>query len=256
MHFTSLGSGSKGNATVVHCGETRILIDCGFSVRETEKRLSLRGVDASQLSAILVTHEHTDHIRGVLPLARKYQLPVMLTSGTSKALKEHSKVKLVLIDTNVPFNVGDLELTPVSVAHDAREPVQFVIRGRGLTLGVLTDLGSITPHVLESYSQCEGLLIEFNHDAEMLANGSYPTALKNRVGGAWGHLNNQQAFQLLQNIQVDRLQQLVICHISQQNNNLALIKEKISVMACQLPEVLYACQDRGFPWVELQSDFV
>jgi phosphoribosyl 1,2-cyclic phosphodiesterase len=254
MRFTSLGSGSKGNATVVHCGETRILIDCGFSVREMEKRLSLRGMDASELSAILVTHEHTDHIRGVLPLARKYQLPVMLTSGTSKSLKEHSKVNLILIDSNEHFSVGELELTPVSVAHDAREPVQFVIRSRGLTLGVLTDLGSITPHVLECYGQCDGLLIEFNHDAEMLAKGSYPTSLKNRVGGAWGHLNNQQALHLLQNIQMDRLQQLVICHVSQQNNSVALIKERISVMASQLPAVHYACQDQGLSWVELHSD--
>lgn len=254
MRFTSLGSGSKGNATVIHCGETRILIDCGFSVRETEKRLSLRGMDASELSAIFVTHEHTDHIRGVLSLARKYQLPVMLTPGTSKALKEYSKVNLILLESNEPFNIGELELTPVSVAHDAREPVQFVVRGQGLTLGVLTDLGSITPHVLKHYAQCDGLLIEFNHDAEMLAEGSYPESLKKRVGGAWGHLNNQQALYLLQNIQLDQLQQLVICHISQQNNCVALIEERVSVVASQLPTVHYVCQDQGLLWVELHRD--
>jgi len=255
MRFSSLGSGSKGNATVVHHGDTCILIDCGFSVKETERRLSLRGLQGNDLTAILVTHEHSDHIRGVLPLARKYELPVMMTAGTSKSLDSKSKSNAYLnpslFESDVPFHVGDFELMPVSVAHDAREPVQFVLRGGGMTLGVLTDLGSVTPHVLDNYRCCDGLLVESNHDSAMLANGSYPPLLKQRVGGDWGHLNNQQTRHLLENIQVEQLQQLVIGHISQQNNHVDLVEEELSELGNQLCMVHYACQRNGFSWIEL-----
>jgi phosphoribosyl 1,2-cyclic phosphodiesterase len=253
MRFTSLGSGSKGNATVVQCGDTRVLVDCGFSVKETERRLLRTGLEAQDLAAIVVTHEHADHIRGVLPLAKKHKLPVIMTVGTSKVLKNHSQIDLRFVASDSVFSIDELELRAVSVAHDAREPVQYVIRGRGLTLGVLTDLGSITPHVLEHYRQCDGLLVESNHDVEMLAEGPYPPSLKHRVGGAWGHLNNQQTLYLLQNIDLEQLQQLVIGHISQQNNSLSLVKDVISAIEGQLPAVHYACQDEGFSWIELQS---
>ncbi len=255
MRFSSLGSGSKGNATVVHHGDTYILIDCGFSVKETEKRLSLHGLQGSDLTAILVTHEHSDHIRGALPLARKYQLPVMMTAGTSKFLDNTSnnndKIDLSLLESDLTFHVGDIELMPVSVAHDAREPVQFVMKGGGMTLGVLTDLGSVTPHVLDNYRCCDGLLVESNHDTAMLANGSYPSSLKKRVGGDWGHLNNQQTRQLLESIQLEQLQQLVIGHISQQNNHVDLVKEELSELSNRLSTVHYACQNKGFSWIEL-----
>lgn len=257
MRFCSLGSGSKGNATVVHHGDTYILIDCGFSVKETEKRLSLRGLQGSDLTAILVTHEHSDHIRGVLPLAKKYKLPVMMTVGTSKFLNNNSSnnanIDLSLFESDLTFHVGDFELMPVSVAHDAREPVQFVVKGGGVTLGVLTDLGSVTPHVLDNYRCCDGLLVESNHDVAMLANGSYPSSLKQRVGGDWGHLNNQQTRQLLENIQIKQLQQLVIGHISQQNNHVDLVKEELSGLGNRLSKVHYACQNNGFSWIELNA---
>lgn len=251
MRFSSLGSGSKGNATVVHHGDTFLLIDCGFSVKETEKRLSLLGLQASDLNAIAVTHEHSDHIRGVLPLAKKFQLPVLMTVGTHKSLKSAVGIDLSLIESDVSFSLGDLIVTPVSVAHDAREPVQFVVRGGEMTLGVLTDLGSVTPHVLESYRYCHGLLVECNHDIDMLATGPYPPSLKHRVGGDWGHLNNQQTKYLLQNIQTEQLQQLVIGHISQKNNSLDLVKTTLSEVSIQASEVHYACQDKGFTWIEL-----
>ena len=255
MRFSSLGSGSKGNATVVHYGDTYILIDCGFSVKETEKRLSLRGLQGSDLAAILVTHEHSDHIRGVLPLAKKYQLPVMMTAGTSKSLDNNSNsnanINFSLFESDLTFHVGDLKIVPVSVAHDAREPVQFVVKGGGMTLGVLTDLGSVTPHVLDNYCCCDGLLVESNHDTAMLASGSYPPSLKQRVGGDWGHLNNQQTRHLLENIQIEQLQQLVIGHISQQNNHVDLVEKELSRLCSELSSVHYACQDSGFSWIEL-----
>ncbi|MEH6616676.1 MAG: MBL fold metallo-hydrolase [Porticoccus sp.] len=258
MRFTSLGSGSKGNATVVDCDDTLILIDCGFSVRETEKRLTRLGLEAADFSAILVTHEHTDHIRGVLPLARKHQLTVMMTTGTCKALKDPFGVDLKLISSDSEIKVGGLRVAPIPVPHDAREPVQYILRGAGVSLGILTDLGSITPHVVSSYRCCDGLLLEANHDIAMLANGPYPPSLKNRVGGDWGHLNNHQALHLLQNIEHNQLQQLVLGHISQQNNSLELVRtalvEKLVVESdLQLPSIHYASQEQDVIWHHLQA---
>ena len=258
MRFASLGSGSKGNATVVHHQDTLILIDCGFSVKETERRLDLYGLHAGDLSAILVTHEHSDHIRGVLPLAKKYQLPVLMTAGTRKSLKDSIGIELEVIESHRIFQIGSIEVNPVSVAHDAREPVQFVFRAEGLTLGVLTDLGSVTPHVLDSYHRCDGLLMEFNHDMDMLANGPYPPSLKQRVSGDWGHLSNQQALRLLQNIQVEQLQRLVIGHISEKNNALYLIQQALEELEGSCPDlmatVVYADQKEGVEWQELTLD--
>jgi phosphoribosyl 1,2-cyclic phosphodiesterase len=258
MRFTSLGSGSKGNATVIDCNDTLILIDCGFSVRETEKRLNKLGLEASDLSAILVTHEHTDHIRGVLPLARKHQLTVMMTAGTSKTLKDPSGVDLKLINSDSEINVGGFRVRPISVPHDAREPVQYILRGAGVSLGILTDLGSITPYVVSSYRCCDGLLLEANHDTAILANGPYPPSIKARVGGDWGHLNNQQALHLLQKIEHNRLQQLVLGHISQQNNTLelvrtALVEKLVAESDLQLSSIHYAAQQQDVIWHQLQA---
>lgn len=252
MRFSSLGSGSKGNSTVVQCDDTVILIDCGFSIKETERRLDFLGLQPEDINAVVVTHEHSDHIRGVFPLAKKYKIPVMMTSGTSKFLKGDPQAGLTLIDTHSDFFIGKLQITPVPVAHDAREPVQFVVRAEGLTLGVLTDLGTVTRHVIECYKQCDGLIVESNHDIRMLANGPYSSALKKRVGGAWGHLNNAQMLYFLKNIQLSQLQQLVIGHISQKNNSVPLVRAAISEVGNQLASISYATQDEGFLWVKLK----
>jgi phosphoribosyl 1,2-cyclic phosphodiesterase len=252
MRFASLGSGSKGNATVVKYADTLVLIDCGFSVKETEKRLMRLGLEASDLYSILVTHEHSDHLKGIPSLAKKYQCPVYMTAGTRQSLNDCSSIDLRIIDSHSCFHVNDLELTPVPVAHDAREPVQFVLRGGELTLGILTDLGSVTPHVLDSYGSCDGLLVEFNHDVDMLASGPYPEMLKRRVGGEWGHLSNQQALHLLNNIAAERLQRLIIGHISQKNNSLELVKTAVAALQEKVSTVIYAEQNEGFPWQELR----
>ena len=252
MRFSSLGSGSKGNATLVHADDTLILIDCGFSIRETEKRLSRLGVSAQDLTSILVTHEHSDHLRGVLPLAKKYRLTVKMTAGTCRSLKDLSNVNVELIDSHHSFTVGSVDVTPVSVPHDAREPVQYVLGSAGLTLGVLTDIGSITPHVIDSYQRCDGLLLEFNHDPIMLANGSYPSFLKDRVAGAWGHLNNDQALYFLQQLKLEQLQQLVIGHISEKNNCLKLIRSVMSEVEELLSSIHYATQEQEAAWFKFQ----
>ena len=253
MRFSSIGSGSKGNSTIIEHDDTVILVDCGFSLKVTEKRLGLLGISPSKINAILVTHEHSDHIRGVSALAKKYEIPVMATAGTSKFLRNSSALNLTCIDTQSDFHIENLTVTPVLVPHDAREPVQFIIRGGLLTFGILTDVGAITEHIIELYKRCDGLMIESNHDKDMLLNGSYPRSLKDRVGSNWGHLNNKQMLYFLKNIELEQLQELVIGHISENNNSVSLVKETISEISKQLSSVSYATQNEGFDWIRLKS---
>lgn len=251
MRFASLGSGSKGNATLVESGDTCVLIDCGFSVRETVKRLQRLSVEPEQLSAILVTHEHGDHLRGVMPLSRKYQLPVFLTAGTAKAGRVDEQ-SVTVIHADNPFEIGTLQILPVAVPHDAREPVQYVLHDQNFRLGVLTDLGMVTSHVIDHYSQLDGLLLEANHDLQMLASGPYPPSLKQRVSGRWGHLNNLQSADLLSQVERSQLQQLVLGHISLKNNSVERVQKAVAEVVTDVVAVHYACQDQGFDWLELK----
>jgi phosphoribosyl 1,2-cyclic phosphodiesterase len=250
LKFASLGSGSKGNATLVVSGDTSVLVDCGFSIKETVRRLQRIAHTPEQLTAIVVTHEHGDHLKGVMPLARKYNIPVYLTPGTaSKANMKNVTVEM--IHGAESFQLGEFTIEPVSVPHDAREPVQFIFRDSKFKLGVLTDLGSITTHVIESFDGCDALLLEANHDLKMLASGPYPYSLKQRVSGAWGHLNNQQCAGLLEQLDCSRLQKLVIGHISLQNNSIDQVQSAVQHLVEGISHVSYACQDQGFDWLEL-----
>ena len=157
-----------------------------------------------------------------------------------------------MITPQQPFQVGGVDVLPVAVPHDAREPVQFVFNYAGLKLGVLTDLGHISSHVLECYQGCDGLLVEANHDPVMLADGPYPYTLKQRVGGNWGHLNNEQAAGLLKALEPRSLQALVVGHISQQNNALSVVQEVIEPLATEVPNVIYASQDDCVDWLALE----
>ena len=251
MKFASLGSGSKGNATLVEDGHSSLLIDCGFSVKETERRLSRLGRSAEDLSGILVTHEHGDHIRGVLPLARKYCLPVYMTAGTANTLKSpHHKLKI--IDSHNSFQCASMTVIPVAVPHDAREPVQYLVNDGRHTLGVLTDLGHISSHVAEQYANCDGLLLEANHDHAMVSNGPYHPRLKQRVGGDWGHLSNTQSRELLEHVALGRLQHLVLAHISEQNNHPEKVQEAVAGLEKQVAALHIACQSEGFGWLSLE----
>jgi len=212
------------------------------------------GVDPSQLSAILVTHEHSDHWKGVAPLARRYQLPVYLTAGTFRAVAETAgEANFQLIDSHTPFAVGDIEVNPVAVPHDAREPVQFTFQCGALKLGILTDIGSLTPHVVAQYSGCHSLLVEANHDLDRLAAGPYPAFLKERVAGNWGHLNNQQTAALLQQIDSSLLETVVIGHVSTKNNCLNLLDNTIQKLPQPWRRLVYACQDEGFDWLAVEE---
>lgn len=251
LRFASLGSGSSGNATVVSDGQAHLLIDCGFSAREADRRLRRLQLDLSRISAIVVTHEHSDHIRGVPMIARKYATPVYMTPGTYHARSLGVMPELHLIRNCTAFNVGNITVQPVPVPHDAREPVQFLFHCAGRKLGVLTDLGSFNHAVIEAYQSCHALLVEANHDRQMLAGGPYPLSLKRRVGGPWGHLSNDQTAALLEQIDTSCLQHLVVGHISRKNNSLALAQAALASLTKPLSAAIFACQDEGFGWLEL-----
>lgn len=227
------------------------MIDCGFSLREATKRLQRLGKSPESIQAILVTHEHGDHIKGVAAFSRRYQIPVYITPGTFRSRDFGDMPHLQLIQDYAPFEIAGLQVLPVAVPHDAREPSQFVFEYQGKRLGILTDLGSITPHVENQYQSLDAMVLEANHDPFMLASGSYPPSLKQRVGGSWGHLSNQQAAGFLQRIDCARLQHLVVAHISQQNNRLDLAQAALAPITQDIKQITYACQDQGFDWLSV-----
>ena len=249
MQFSSLGSGSRGNSTIIETDGTAILVDCGFSMRETERRLQRLSREIQQVSAILVTHEHGDHVRGVASLAKKYSIPVWSSRGTAKAAELDELESWHCIDIHQEFEINSIHIQPVPVPHDAREPCQFIFSDGDWRVGVLTDTGSITPYIEEQYSACDAFILEANHDEEMLANGSYPPSLKHRVGGNFGHLNNGQAKDLLNAIDISKLQYLVASHISDKNNTVALARDKMSeALDMDASWIDVASQDEGLDW--------
>ena len=251
MRFASLGSGSKGNATVVQAEDTLVMIDCGFSLKQTVRRLARLGIDPAQLCGILVTHEHTDHSSGVASLSKKFQIPVYLSYGTHSSGRFDGAFDVRRFNCQENLSIGALDIRPIAVPHDAREPCQYRLFHGDISLGILTDLGSITAHVVSSYAGCDGLLLEFNHDLEMLRAGRYPPQLKRRVAGDWGHLNNQQAAQLLKKISHANLSQIVVAHISENNNTRALAEQALLSVLPSLERVTFAEQDQGFDWLAL-----
>lgn len=251
LKFASLGSGSSGNATLISCGDVGLMIDCGFSCREAERRLLDLKFSPEHLAAIFVTHEHGDHMRGVSVLAGKWGIPVYASAGTGSALRLKDDCELRLLRAGVPVQVAGFDVQPIAVPHDAREPLQFVVSRGNLRIGVLTDLGSLNESVIDAYHGCHGLLLEANHDLALLAQGPYPPVLRRRVGGSFGHLNNEQTLQLLQLLDLRLLQKLIIGHISQKNNELELIKRTLAPVVDVLPHVLFAEQDSGSGWMEL-----
>jgi phosphoribosyl 1,2-cyclic phosphodiesterase len=252
VRFASLGSGSRGNATLIEYAETCLLLDCGFTVKETELRLQNFNKSPADLAAIVVTHEHSDHIKGVGALARKYKLPVYMTSGTYQSGRFGNLTTLNLINSHESFQINQMTVHPIPVPHDAREPCQFVFQNGKKRLGVLTDLGSITPYVRQQYTGLDALLLECNHDPDMLKEGPYPYPLKQRILGDYGHLSNAQAAQLLGAIDIDSLQHLIVSHISQQNNTVEHVTaELMRAIPRGIQGLKLADQESGFDWCQI-----
>ena len=252
MRFASLGSGSRGNGTLVSHGNTTLLVDCGFSAKEAEKRLEQVALTAKDLTAIVVTHEHADHINGVRVLARKYQLPVYATAGTAGCLAADLKDYIHEFSCHEQFEIDDIEVNPFPVPHDAREPSQFVFSDGGAKVGLLTDVGMITPIIEQALSGCQALLLEANHDLTMLDNGEYPDHLKYRVSSKMGHLNNVQAGSLLKKIDTNQLQHIMAMHLSEKNNHPDIVKGVFSeALDCEQDWIGIADQNLGFTWRDI-----
>jgi len=257
LRFASIGSGSKGNCLVAEVGSTRVLIDCGLSPRETERRLARIGLAPADISGILVTHEHDDHAGQAYPFAALHRLPVWLTHGTQAAMAESGKVPGD-VDTRTilgrdAFAIGDVEVRPYTVPHDAREPVQFVLSDGAFRLGVLTDIGASTTHVEATLSGCDALVLETNHDLDMIWGGDYPKWLKERITGPFGHLSNGQAEELLGALDRSKLKHVFAAHLSQHNNRPELAREALArAMGCTVDWIGLSTQEEGFAWRELR----
>jgi phosphoribosyl 1,2-cyclic phosphodiesterase len=219
MKFAVLGSGSSGNAAVVRAGDTCVLLDNGFTIKETVRRLGIIGLQPSDISAIVVTHEHGDHLKGVGPFSRKFNTPVWMTHGTFAASRDKKISNLHFFHAHQSFTLGDLLLEPFPTPHDAAESCQFVFSWNKRRLATLTDLGCTTDYIRQRLSGLHGLLLECNYDEHMLRNGPYGEYLQARIRGDYGHLDNVQAARFLQSIDTPDLQTLLLGHISEKNNS-------------------------------------
>ncbi len=252
MRFASLGSGSKGNALIVECGRTRVLVDCGFRPREMLGRLERLGVEPESVTAVLITHEHADHIGGAAQCAARYGWTIHASHGTAAGARQLSEASVRRFDSHTAFAIGDLQISPFPVPHDAREPTQFVFGDGAMRLGVLTDVGRVTPHIVDMLKNCEALVLECNHDLEMLARGRYPPALKRRIAGDFGHLDNQATGALLCEVASHRLQHVVAAHLSEENNTAALACAALAdALGCTQDWIAVADQSTGCDWRRL-----
>jgi phosphoribosyl 1,2-cyclic phosphodiesterase len=215
-----LASGSKGNAIYVSDGATSILIDAGLSGIEIERRLLSKGLSPGDLDAILVSHEHADHIQGVGVLSRRFRLPVYINRKTQQAAATHlgNVYELKPFACGATFQIENLAIHPFSISHDAKDPAGFTVSYNGKKIGIATDLGMATSMVKTHLQSCALLILEANHDADMLTKGPYPWPLKQRINSRVGHLSNQAAKHLLNEVQHDRLIHVVLAHLSEINN--------------------------------------
>ena len=279
LRYKNLSSGSTGNATLVEASvehsatsnrkPSRVLVDCGMRLSRLLELLAVADIAPADIDAIFITHEHSDHIGCVTQLASRYSIPVWAGSGTHAALQDmqlklrakqpsHSQLvpgfeSLVRIASDTcAINVGDLQLNPFTVPHDAREPLQLTCSDGDVKLGILTDLGHASRHVIDSIAGCNALLLESNHDEEMLNNSKYPAFLKARVGGDFGHLSNAQAAEVLSAVMHNKLRHVSAAHLSQQNNHPSLAQSALAdVLGCLPADIFAACPETGTPWMKV-----
>jgi phosphoribosyl 1,2-cyclic phosphodiesterase len=256
VKISPLASGSKGNSIYVEAGDTRLLIDAGLAAAAIEQRLTDIGVDPTGIDALLVTHEHTDHVRGAGAFARRHRIPVVASCITARAISAMlKKVEVVEFESGCSFAFRDLLIDPFPLTHDAADPVGFVLRSREGAAGIATDLGTTTRLVREKLRGCTMLVLESNHDEEMLLNGPYPWHLKQRIRSRHGHLSNNESLELLFDLAHDGLEALVLAHLSEVNN----CPDKVSAAASAFlsgqnlcaPRVVIGCQHAAGPLLEL-----
>jgi phosphoribosyl 1,2-cyclic phosphodiesterase len=258
MRFCSLGSGSTGNATLIEAQEgsrrTRLLIDCGFTFKELALRLARIDVEPGSLDAVFVTHEHGDHVGCAFGLARRFGVPLWMSRGTWRAIgaPQVDEGLLHFARDGEAIDFGALELRPYTVPHDAAEPLQLSCSDGARRLGVLTDAGSVTPHLIDALQCCDALLLECNHDRALLAASSYPASLKRRVGGPLGHLANDSAAEVLGACSHARLRHVVAAHLSLQNNRPELAAAALAgALGALAGDIVVADARAGFDWLDL-----
>lgn len=226
MKICSLASGSKGNSLFLETGGVRLLIDAGLSLKELTARLIASKIEPSSIHAVLVSHEHGDHIRSVGSFARRYKVPVLVSYATRQSAERFlSKTDLIEFESGYSFAFREIMVDPFPVSHDCSDPVGFVIESREGIIGSATDLGSVTRLVREKLRGCRALHLESNHDPEMLLNGPYPWELKQRIRSRHGHLSNQESLGLLHDLAHDGLKALVMAHLSEVNNHPDKVRE-------------------------------
>lgn len=256
LRFTTLASGSRGNALLVEHDDTLLMVDCGLPCRDVEQRLAAVGRSGDDVAALLVTHEHTDHLRGVGAFARRYGTPVLATHGTGRALAASAggaDLDVEPISTRRPLSIGAIDVEPFPVPHDAREPCQFAFAAGGRRLGLLTDSGHVTRHILERLDGCDALALECNHDVDSLVRGSYPPSVKARVGSPYGHLSNAQAASLVADILHGGLQWVLAMHVSERNNSREHVEEALEpVLAGRAARLAVAEQGTPSAWIEVE----
>jgi phosphoribosyl 1,2-cyclic phosphodiesterase len=264
LRFTSLASGSSGNATLVEASRgngqrpTRVLVDCGLGPRRLASALAGRGVAAAELDAVFVTHEHSDHVAGVLALQRRWGIAVWASAGTWDAAtsgRDHEHAARIA-RADEAIVIGAMTLHPFAVPHDAAEPLQLVCEAGGVRLGILTDIGEPTGATVRALQECDGLLLECNHDRTMLADGPYPAWLKRRIGGSHGHLANEQAAELLVACSHEGLRHVVAAHLSRHNNHPDLVLSALRDALARVgsggsPALHVADGADGCGWIEL-----
>jgi phosphoribosyl 1,2-cyclic phosphodiesterase len=226
LYISSLNSGSNGNCYYIGNQHEAILVDAGLSCRETERRMMRLGLSIKKVKAIFISHEHSDHTNGAKMIARKHQIPVYISPKTHAKTRMQVDPHLVKhFEAYTPVLIGNLSVNPFPKQHDASDPYSFTITGNGITIGVLTDIGTVCEHVKQNFSKCHAAFLEANYDEEMLENGSYPIYLKNRIRSEVGHLSNLQALELFTNHRPDFMSHLLLSHLSQDNNNPRLVQQ-------------------------------
>lgn len=239
MRLVSIASGSSGNCIYVGSEQTHILVDAGISNKRIEKGLNEMGLKGDELSAVVVTHEHSDHTKGLGVLARKHGVPIYGTQETlseiaaMKSLGEYPAELLVPIQPDVDFKIGDLEVKPFSIDHDAANPVAYRISHERKSVAVATDMGHYNQYIINHLQGLDALLLESNHDVRMLETGPYPYHLKRRILGNYGHLSNENAGRLLNHILHDNLKNILLGHLSKENNYEELAYETVKVEISQ-----------------------
>lgn len=256
MQFCSLGSGSQGNSFLIKHQNSCILLDCGFGLAETEKRLKFHKVSPSEIDAILLTHEHEDHVKGAFSISNKYSLPIYLTHGTYSMCFKRNKASFNIdfrfIVNEKKFNINKINITPITVPHDAREPVQFKFVTNDSKFAIITDLGFGSPYLLKSLCDLTAIIIECNHEDKLLQISDYPESIKNRVSGRYGHLNNKEAARILKYITSKNLKFIGAAHLSDKNNNPDFVKKELSSAIGEDQSFIKIIdQKNGFNWTNV-----